>query len=63
MAYWAHDLKSYVARLKAKNLPYELRRLPQGGFGEGIWQLFFHDPSGAKVELDFAPNEEAPDGA
>jgi catechol 2,3-dioxygenase-like lactoylglutathione lyase family enzyme len=63
MAFWANDLKSYVAKLKAKNLPHDLRRLPQGGFGEGMWQLFFYDPNGAKVELDFAPTEEAPDGA
>ena len=63
MAYWASDLKGYVAKLKAKKHAYDLRRLPQGGFGEGMWQLFFDDPNGAKVELDFAPNEEAPAGA
>ena len=63
MAYWASDLKGHVAKLKAKNLAYDLRRLPPGGFGEGMWQLFFDDPNGAKVELDFAATEEAPAGA
>jgi catechol 2,3-dioxygenase-like lactoylglutathione lyase family enzyme len=63
MAYWASDLKGYVAKLKARNLAYDLRRLPPGGFGEGMWQLFFDDPNGAKVELDFASTEEAPAGA
>ena len=28
--------------------------------GSGIWQVFFHDPNGAKVELDFAAEEAAP---
>lgn len=60
MAYWATDLKSYVAKCKARKMPYDLRRLPEGGFGAGMWQLFFHDPSGAKVELDFAATEEGP---
>jgi hypothetical protein len=25
--------------------------------GSGVWQVFFHDPNGAKVELDFAADE------
>ena len=25
--------------------------------GSGMWQIFLHDPNGAKVELDFAPDE------
>ena len=63
MAYWGTDLPGYIAKLKAKGIPYELRRLPQGGPGEGVWQLFFHDPNGAKVEIDLAPTEVAPAGA
>ena len=27
--------------------------------GTGIWQVFVHDPNGAKVELDFSPEESA----
>ena len=28
--------------------------------GTGVWQVFFHDPNGAKVELDFAAAESGP---
>ncbi|MBS0241246.1 MAG: VOC family protein [Proteobacteria bacterium] len=63
MAFWAKDLPGYVAKLKARGIKYDLRRLPQGGFAEGVWQLFFFDPNGAKVELDFDKNEPAPEGA
>ena len=37
---------------------YELRKLPD----YGTWQLFFNDPNGAKVELDFDAAEPAPEG-
>jgi catechol 2,3-dioxygenase-like lactoylglutathione lyase family enzyme len=30
--------------------------IPEGG---GVWQLFFFDPSGARVEIDFAATEDA----
>ena len=63
MAFWGTDLKSYIAKLKARNLPYDLRRLPEGGFGAGTWQLFFLDPNGAKVEIDLDASEEAPSDA
>ena len=63
MAFWGTDLPGYIGKLKAKNISYDLRRLPQGGVGEGVWQLFFLDPNGAKVEIDLAPTEVAPAGA
>ena len=56
MAFTATDLKSVKARLDASGLKFELRQQ----VGSRTWQLFFHDPNGAKVELDFAP-EESPD--
>jgi catechol 2,3-dioxygenase-like lactoylglutathione lyase family enzyme len=56
MAFSASKLGDTVARLKAHNIDYVLRR--QAGYGP--WQLFFHDPNGAKVELDFSPDEPAP---
>ncbi len=56
MAFTAQDLPASVARLKSHGIPYELRKLP----GYGTWQLFFVDPNGAKVELDFDPAESAP---
>ncbi len=63
MAFWGTDLPGYVAKLKAKGIKYDLRRLPEGGPGAGVWQLFFYDPNGARVEIDLAATEVAPAGA
>jgi catechol 2,3-dioxygenase-like lactoylglutathione lyase family enzyme len=63
MAFWGTGLNDYIAKLKAKGIPYDLRRLPEGGFGAGTWQLFFHDPNGAKVEIDLAASEPGPPAA
>ncbi len=56
MAFTGQDLAGAVAKLKARSIDYELRQLP----GYGTWQLFFHDPNGARVEIDFDPAEAAP---
>ena len=56
MAFTAHDLRAVVAKLADRGIAYELRRLP----AYGTWQLFFMDPNGAKVELDFDAAEPAP---
>ena len=56
MAFTATDLKGVTATLKANGITYDLRRQPESG----TWQLFCHDPSGARVELDFAASEAAP---
>lgn len=53
MAFSATDLRAVRAKLDAQQVPYDLRRQR----GAGTWQLFCHDPSGAKVELDFDPTE------
>ncbi len=54
MAFTARGLKAVSERLDARGVDYELRRQR----GSNTWQLFCHDPNGAKVELDFAPTEE-----
>jgi catechol 2,3-dioxygenase-like lactoylglutathione lyase family enzyme len=56
MAFTGRDLAATVQKLKEKSISYELRKLPS----YGTWQLFFHDPNGAKVEIDFDPVEAAP---
>ena len=56
MAFSAIGLAAAVATLDAKGIAYQCRQQ----VGSGVWQVFFHDPSGAKVELDFAPEEPAP---
>jgi catechol 2,3-dioxygenase-like lactoylglutathione lyase family enzyme len=53
MAFTASGLAATLAKLHARGIAHECRRLP----GHGTWQLFFHDPNGAKVELDFAADE------
>jgi len=53
MAFTATGLKDVVSKLKRRGLTYDLRQ--QGE--TGAWQLFFHDPNGAKVELDFKKDE------
>jgi catechol 2,3-dioxygenase-like lactoylglutathione lyase family enzyme len=55
MAFSASGLGETVAKLKRRDVAYNLRKQ----VGSGVWQLFFHDPSGAKVELDFAGSEAA----
>lgn len=54
MAFSARGLRAVADRLDAAGIAYELRRQR----GAGTWQLFCHDPNGAKVELDFDPAEE-----
>src|ERR1700722_17463743 len=59
IAFWGTDPSAYVAKLKARGIKYDLRRLPENGHAAGLWQLFFFDPSGARVEIDFAASETA----
>jgi catechol 2,3-dioxygenase-like lactoylglutathione lyase family enzyme len=56
MAFSGRDLAGTVAKLRARGVEHELRRLP----AYGTWQLFFHDPNGARVEIDFDPAGAAP---
>ncbi len=57
MAFTATGLQSTINTLKHHGITYKLNRMKE----LGVWQLFFHDPDGAKVELDFAANEPEPD--
>lgn len=52
----ASNLGSVVDALNHHAIEFELRRLED----VQIWQLFCHDPDGAKVELDFPAREPAP---
>lgn len=53
MAFSAFGLAATLAKLDARGVVHDCRRLA----GVGTWQLFFHDPNGARVELDFDPDE------
>lgn len=49
IAFSARGLADIKARLDQAQIRYEIRRQRDSG----TWQLFCHDPNGAKVELDF----------
>lgn len=55
MAFTARDLRAVKGRFDESGTKYELRQQA----GAGTWQLFCHDPNGAKVELDFHASEKA----
>lgn len=54
MAFTASGLPDVLATLEARSLPYRLVRQQQ----TRVWQLFFHDPNGARVELDFEADSD-----
>ena len=54
MAFSASDLSATVKKLESSGIKYDLRKQADSG----TWQLFCFDPSGATVELDFAPTEK-----
>ena len=56
MAFTASNLQAAIDTLKQQGVSYQLHRLQ----GLGIWQLFFYDPDGAKIELDFPSDEPEP---
>lgn len=56
MAFSAKDLAATVQMLKTAGIEYDLRRVSDSK----VWQLFFFDPDGARVELDFDAREPAP---
>ena len=62
IAFSGAGLPAYLGKLKARGIKYDLRRLPQAGHAGGVWQLFFFDPSGARVEIDFAATESVEAG-
>ena len=53
MAFTGRDLPATLSTLKSRNMQYTCRRQ----VGSGTWQVFFHDPNGARVELDFDRGE------
>jgi catechol 2,3-dioxygenase-like lactoylglutathione lyase family enzyme len=53
MAFSARGLAQLLEHLKAHDVEHICRQQK----GSGIWQIFVFDPNGARVELDFAPDE------
>jgi catechol 2,3-dioxygenase-like lactoylglutathione lyase family enzyme len=53
MAFSASDLPDTLALLASHNVNHTCRQQA----GSGVWQVFFFDPNGARVELDFPASE------
>lgn len=58
MAFSATGLPATAKLLKSHGIEYDLRRLANDPKAQ--WQMFFYDPNGARVELDFDAAEAAP---
>lgn len=58
MAYWAEGLTDTIASLRSHSVNLRLIRSP-GAIR--TWQLFFNDPNGIEVELDFSETETPPE--
>ena len=56
-AFRATGLANYLRVLDARGIAHEVRPLPPGVSQSGTLQLFFRDPDGARIEIDFAPAE------
>jgi catechol 2,3-dioxygenase-like lactoylglutathione lyase family enzyme len=53
MAFSGRDLAGTLAALEKKGIEHTCRRQ----VSSGTWQVFFFDPNGARVELDFDAGE------
>ena len=53
MAFTAKGLPEVLATLVENGIEHSCRQQ----VGTGFWQVFFFDPNGARVELDFAADE------
>ncbi len=57
VGFMACGLDQWLSKLSARNIPYDIRWLPCSEPDCGDWQLFFHDPGGARLEMRFSAME------
>lgn len=57
MAFWGADIVATLEMLQREGTPYRLLRLPRPW---STWQVFFLDPNGAEVEIDFDAAQVVP---
>lgn len=53
IAFRATGLRAMLEHLCAQGVPFKQRRAN----GQALFQLFFHDPNGVKIELNYAAEE------
>lgn len=58
MAFTGEGMEATLRLLKDRDITYRLIRAPRPF---STWQVFFKDPNGVEVEIDFAPSEILPD--
>ncbi len=54
MAFSGKNINKILKKLKSNKIDFNVKQQPE----TNIWQLFFQDPNGAKVELDFPASEK-----
>lgn len=57
MAFAGADIVALLEQLQADGIAYQLLRLPRPW---STWQVFFLDPNGAEVEIDFDAAQQVP---
>ena len=57
MAFMGEDIAATLALLLSRSIAYRLIRLPRPW---STWQVFFDDPNGAEVEIDFDAAQKVP---
>lgn len=57
MAFFGGDIVATLRMLKREGIAYRLLRLPRPW---STWQVFFDDPNGAEVEIDFDAAQSVP---
>ena len=57
IAFYGEGLADTLALLDAEKIAYRVIRTPRPF---STWQVFFNDPNGAEVEIDFDASEPAP---
>jgi catechol 2,3-dioxygenase-like lactoylglutathione lyase family enzyme len=53
IAFRATGLRAMIEHLKTEKIPFSQRRAN----GQALFQLFFHDPNGIKIELNYAAED------
>lgn len=57
IAFWGGEIVPTLEMLQREGIAYRLLRLPRP---HSTWQVFFEDPNGAEVEIDFDAAQKVP---
>jgi catechol 2,3-dioxygenase-like lactoylglutathione lyase family enzyme len=57
IAFWGEDITATLRLLREHGVAYQLVRAPRPW---STWQVFFNDPNGVEVEIDFDASQSVP---